>query len=55
MQKINIPFFVGVEVLNIFSLTIFSKKNQYFSKYLRKMIFRMAWLFLRERSVGQSK
>ncbi len=25
-------FFVGIDVLNIFHLTIFSKKNQYFPK-----------------------
>ncbi len=28
--KINITFFVGIEVLNIFYLTIFSKKNNIF-------------------------
>ncbi len=30
--NVNITFFVGFEVLNIFHLTIFSKKKQYFPK-----------------------
>ncbi len=30
--KINTTFFVGIDVLNIFPLTTFSKKKQYFPK-----------------------
>ncbi len=37
--KINITFFVGIEVLNNFHLTIFSKKKQNFLKWLGKIIF----------------
>ncbi len=38
MTKINITFFVGIEVLNIFHLTIFSKKT-IFSKITAKNNF----------------
>ncbi len=30
--KISITFFVGIDVLNIFHFTTFSKKKQYFPK-----------------------
>ncbi len=37
--KISITFFVGIEVLNIFHLTIFSTKTIFFSKLTAKIIF----------------
>ncbi len=46
--KVNITFFVGVDVLNIFHLTTFSKKT-IFSKISAKNYFWGAWPFLRER------
>ncbi len=37
--KINITSFVGIEVLNIFHLTFFSKKKTIFSKITAKSYF----------------
>ncbi len=46
--KIDITFFVGVQVLNVFYLTIFSKKT-IFPKITAKNNFWGTWPFLRER------
>ncbi len=37
--KINRTFFVGIDVLNIFYLTIFSKKNDIFQNKSEKLFF----------------
>ncbi len=52
--KINITFFVGIDVLNIFYLTIFSKKNNIFQKISEKLFFG-ASPFLRERGGSDDK
>ncbi len=54
VTKISRTFFVGIEVLNIFHLTIFSKKTT-FSIITAKNYFWGACPFLRERGVGQQK
>ncbi len=45
-------FSVGIEVLNISHLTIFSKKENYFFKIAVKNYFCGAWPFLRQRGDG---
>ncbi len=50
--KINTIFFVGIDVLNIFHLTIFLKKT-IFSKIRVKNYTWRARLFLRKRGVGR--
>ncbi len=52
--KINITFFVGTEVLNIFHLTIFLKKHNIFQNNRDKK-FWGAWPFLRKQGVGQQQ
>ncbi len=46
MTKMNITFFIGNEVLNIFYLTIFSKKATFSEKMVKKK-FRGTRLFFR--------
>ncbi len=52
--KINVTFFVGIDVLNILHLTTFSKKT-IFSKITVKNYSSGSWPFLRERALPDDK
>ncbi len=54
VTKINIIFFVGIDVLNIFHLITFSKKKTIFSKITAKNYFWGALPLLREWGRGAS-
>ncbi len=43
--KINITFFVGIDVLNIFYLTTFSKKNNIFQNISEKLFLGVVTVF----------